>query len=120
MIFNSALFKVSDNSNVLSVKCFNLDDNSNDLVGLLFCASVKQTKVKGKLNRGDLVKVVIIRSKKKIDRHVGNFLSFDCNEVVLLDQKMNLLGTRIFGLVSLELRKKKKYLKLLSLSSYFI
>ncbi len=117
MILNCTLFRVLDNSNATFAKCFNM--SSKSLTDLPIFVSIKRTKTKGKLNKGDVCKAIIIRNKKKYSRYIGNFLSFDFNDIILLDMKNDMLGTRIFGLIPLELRKKT-YLKLLSLSSHFI
>jgi len=117
MIFNCTLFRVLDNSNATFAKCFNMSPKS--LIDLPIFVSIKRTKIKGKLNKGDVYKAIVIRNKKKYSRYIGNFLKFDYNDIILLDMKNDMVGTRIFGLMPLELRRKK-CLKLLSLSFYFI
>lgn len=115
MIYNNCLFKVSDNSNVGHAKCFNLLENH---VGSILHVSISKIISKGRYNKGSVLKGILIR-KKRIDRQTGNFLHFDSNELILLNQKSEVVNTRIFGLIPLELRKKR-LLKSLCLSSYFI
>ena len=119
MILNLSALKVCDNSGIKRVKCFKVYKSSVGIIGSLIYVRIKDVKSKSKLQKGDIVKGVIIRKKKMIDRGTGNFLFFDSNEIVLLNDKYELLGTRIFGPLPLELRKKG-YLKLLSLASTLI
>nr|YP_009476739.1 ribosomal protein L14 [Cryptomonas curvata]AVM81232.1 ribosomal protein L14 [Cryptomonas curvata] len=119
MIFNSSKLKVCDNSGVKHVKCFKVFKSYAGTVGSLVYVSVKDNKNKSKVQKGDIVKGIIIRNKKCMNRFTGNYILFDFNEIVLLNDKYELLGTRIFGPLPLELRKKNQ-LKLLSLASTLI
>lgn len=119
MILNLSKLKVCDNSGVKHVKCFKVYKNSFGIIGSLVYVSIQDSKSKSKLQKGDIVKGVIVRKKKMLNRGTGNFLFFDSNEIVLLNDKYELLGTRVFGPLPLELRKKG-YLKLLSLASALI
>jgi large subunit ribosomal protein L14 len=113
MIFNLSVFKVCDNSGVKSVKCFNIQKND---IGQ---ASIKDIRLKNKLKKGNTLNIVIVRRKRLLDRRTGGFISFDFNECIVLNQKNEFLGSRIFGPLPLELRKIRN-LKILSLSSGFI
>ena len=119
MILNCTLLKICDNSNVAYVKCFNMPKNPKNHIGLSFYASVKHIRYKGKLQKGDIVKGIVARSRKENNRQTGNFLSFDLNTAILLNEKNESLGTRIFGYIPLELRVKR-LLKLISISSSFM
>jgi len=119
MIINLSKLKICDNSGVKSVKCFKIYRNSIGTIGSVIYVSVKDTRNKGKLQKGHIVRAIIVRIKKVIGRFTGSFVFFDCNEAILLNEKHELLGTRIFGPLPLELRKKR-HLKLLSLASIII
>lgn len=119
MIINQTVLKVCDNSGVRYVKCFKVYTTSIGYVGSNIFASVKDIKTKSKLQKGDIVKGVIVRQRASLNRLTGNHLHFDQNEVILLNNKYEPLGTRIFGPLTLELRKKK-LAKLLSLASILI
>jgi large subunit ribosomal protein L14 len=81
--------------------------------------SVKSLKAEGKFLKGDVLKGIIVREKKNYHRCTGNYLKFDLNETILLNEKNEVLNAKISGLLPLEL-KRKKHLRLLSLSSHFI
>ena len=83
------------------------------------CVSAKILKNKGRFYKGGILKGMIIREKRIINRQTGNYLNFDLNEVILFNEKNEILNTRVFGLMPLELRKKK-FLRFLTLSSYFV
>jgi len=119
MIFNYCLFKVSDNSNATYVKCFNVCSKSNNFIGSSYFVSVKYIKGKGRFAKGETIKGIVIRCRKKFDRQTGNFLRFDLNEVILFNEKNEIPNNRTFGVLPLELRRKK-LLKLLCLSYCFI
>jgi len=119
MILNCSLLKVCDNSNVIYVKCFSIYIKFSRLIGSFLYVSVKNIKSKGVLRSGDIAKGMLVRRKKNIDRRTGSYLYFSSNDVVLLNMKGEVLGTRIFGLIPLELRKKR-FLRIVSISSNFI
>jgi large subunit ribosomal protein L14 len=116
MILTLTKLKVCDNSGVKYVKCFKIYKAFFGAVGSLLYTSIKESKNKYKYRKGDIVKGIVIRNKKVINRKTGNFLSFDSNDIILVDLKYDIIGTRVFGPLPLELRKKR-YLKLLSLAS---
>jgi len=119
MISTLTKLKVCDNSGVKNVKCFKVYKTFFGTVGSLVYISVKESKNKNKYKKGDIIRGIIVRNKKAINRHTGNFLSFDSNDIVLIDSKYDIIGTRIFGPLPFELRKKR-YVKLLSLASNII
>nr|YP_010835007.1 ribosomal protein L14 [Cryptomonas gyropyrenoidosa]WFQ82682.1 ribosomal protein L14 [Cryptomonas gyropyrenoidosa] len=116
MIFNSTILKVCDNSGVKTVKCFNVQRNCVN--GLLY-VSIKNSKIKSKFKNGNVIKALVVRKKKLLDRETGGFVSFHLNECIVLNQKYEFLGSRIFGPLPLETRKRRN-LKILSLASSFI
>jgi large subunit ribosomal protein L14 len=119
MILNSTILKVCDNSGAKYVKCFKIFKDLTGNIGSILYISVKSTYLNNKIHKGFVIKAIVIRTKNCQNRKNGNFISFNLNEVVLLNQKHEFLGTRIFGPIPLELRKKHS-LRLLSLSSYFL
>lgn len=119
MILNLTRLKVSDNSGVKYVKCFKIVKNYTGSIGSIVHVSIKSNKNKSKLEKGDISKGIVIRNKKFINRFTGDYLSFDSNDIVLLNDKYEILGTRVFGPLPSELRKKG-HLKLLSLASILV
>lgn len=119
MICKSSLIKVADNSGISYIRCLNIYKSYKFLIGSFMDVSLKYFSGKKKSFSSNTLKAIVIRTKQKVHRKTGIFLNFDVTEIILLDRKKDLIGTRIFGPIPLELRKKKK-LKLLSISSYFI
>jgi large subunit ribosomal protein L14 len=119
MIFNNCLIKVSDNSNVSYVKCFNIRKELKSFIGVFLYMSIKSLKTEGRLLKGDVLKGIIVRERKNYHRYTGNYLKFDLNETILLNEKNEVFNAKILGLLPLEL-KRKKHLRLLSLSSHFV
>ena len=119
MISTLTKLKVCDNSGVKNVKCFKVYKTPLGTVGSLIYVSIKESKNNNKYKKGDIVKGVVVRNRKIINRGTGNFLSFNSNDIVLIDLKHDIIGTRIFGPLPVELRKKR-YVKLLSLASSII
>jgi len=119
MIFNTSVLIVCDNSGVVFVKCFKVTKQISASIGTVVYTSVKLRKNKTKLQKVTIVKGIIVRLIKNMSRKTGIFIAFSLNEIVLFSNKNEPLGTRIFGPLPLELRKKN-YLKLLSLASIFV
>lgn len=84
-------------------------------VGDLFTASVKDANPGGVVKKSDIVKAVLVRSKKEFRRKDGSYIRFDDNAAVILDNQNNPRGTRIFGPVARELREKN-FMKIISLA----
>jgi large subunit ribosomal protein L14 len=84
-------------------------------LGDVIVASVKKAIPGGDVKPGDVVKAVVVRTKKAARRDDGTYVRFDRNAVVLLDNEMNPRGTRMFGAVARELREK--FNKILSLAA---
>lgn len=84
-------------------------------VGDIIVASIQKAIPGGGVKSGQVVKAVIVRTKKKIRREDGGYVSFDSNAAVLVDAENNPRGTRIFGAVARELRDRK-FMKIVSLA----
>ena len=84
-------------------------------IGDVVVASVKKATPGGVVKKGDVVKAVIVRSKKGLRREDGTYIRFDENAAVIIREDKNPKGTRIFGPVARELREKD-YMKILSLA----
>jgi len=119
MISNTSKLNVCDNSGILRVKCFKTNNKTSVTLGSVIYTSVKLRKPKTKLVKLNIVKGIIVRLTKNVSRNIGFYFVFSSNDIVLFNDKNEPLGTRIFGPLPLELRKKK-FLKLLSLGSTFI
>lgn len=120
MIQTQTILKLGDNSGVRFAKCIQVYNQKNvGSINSFVLVSIKNVRLKGKIKKGDLLKAIIIRLKYKINRKTGNFFLNNENTIVLLNKKNELYGTRIFGPVSNELRKKN-FLKLLALGSAVI
>jgi len=118
MIQEETELKVADNSGAKRVKCFKVLGGSRRRyagVGDIIVCSVKDADPKGNVKKGDVVKAVIVRTKRYIRRKDGTKLRFDENSCVLIDDKNNPRGTRIFGPVAREVRDRE-FIKIASLA----
>lgn len=118
MIQQESELEVADNSGAKRVKCFKVLGGSKRRyahVGDIVVASVQDALPDGAVKKGDVVKVVIIRTKSYIKRKDGTKIRFDTNSCVLIDDKKNPRGTRVFGPVAREVRDRE-FLKISSLA----
>lgn len=118
MIQQETELEVADNSGAKRVKCFKVLGGSKRRyahVGDIVVASVQSATPDGGVKKGDVVKVVIVRTKSYIKRKDGTKIRFDTNSCVLIDDKNNPRGTRIFGPVAREVRDRE-FLKISSLA----
>ena len=120
MIHNETNLVVADNSGARSVRVFRLYGGSirksSSLGDVVLCA-VKDAIPNGKVKKGDVVKGVIVRTKKAVNRPDGSTISFDDNAVVIINEDGTPRGTRVFGPVARELRDKgDKFMKIISLA----
>jgi large subunit ribosomal protein L14 len=118
MIQNETRLKIADNSGAKEVLCFRILKGSNTKyasVGDIVKATVKKAIPDGMVKKGDVVEVVIVRTKKEIRRRDGSYIKFDDNAGVIIDANKNPKGTRIFGPVARELREKD-FMKIVSLA----
>lgn len=116
MICNQTLFNVTDNSGAKLVKCFKIPKYFNTDIGTMVYVVVKKVKNSQKLKEGIVIKGMVVRTKFVFDRLSGNFINFNTNDVILVNNKEELLCTRVFGPLILELRKKQK-VRILSIGS---
>jgi large subunit ribosomal protein L14 len=110
--------KVADNTGAKELMCFKVLGGSRRRyanIGDVVVASVKKAAPGGNVKKGDVVKAVIVRSRKGVRRQDGTYIRFDENAAVIVRDDKNPRGTRIFGPVARELREKE-YTKILSLA----
>ena len=118
MIQQQSRLKVADNTGAKELMCIRCLGGSHRKfagVGDVIVASVKSAIPTGVVKKGDVVKAVIVRSKKGVKRPDGSYIRFDENAAVIIKEDKNPRGTRIFGPVARELRDKE-YMKILSLA----
>ena len=84
-------------------------------IGDIIVVAVKEAIPNAKVKKGDVLKAVVVRTKKEIRRPDGSFIRFDDNSAVLINNQREPLGTRIFGPVARELRAKR-FMKIVSLA----
>lgn len=107
MIQQETNLLVADNTGAKRVRCFKVLKGSKRRyagVGDIIVCSVKEADPKGSVKKGDVVKAVVVRTKKYIRRKDGTLLRFYDNSCVIIDDKLNPKGTRIFGPVAREVR----------------
>ena len=118
MVQQQTILKVADNSGAKEILCIRVMGGSfrrYGNIGDVIIASVKKETPGGGVKKGDVVKAVIVRTKKGIQRNDGSKIRFDENAAVLIRDDKTPRGTRIFGPVARELRDKD-YMKILSLA----
>jgi large subunit ribosomal protein L14 len=118
MIQMQSHLDVADNSGARRVQCVKVLGGSKRKyasLGDIIVVSVKEAIPNGKVKKGDVHKAVIVRTAKEVRRADGTYIRFDNNSAVLLDQKGEPVGTRIFGPVARELRAKQ-YMKIVALA----
>ena len=118
MIQQESRVKVADNSGAREVLCIRVLGGSGRRyasIGDTIVASVKEATPGGGVKKKQVVKVVVVRTKKEIRRNDGSYIRFDDNAVVILNANDEPRGTRIFGPVARELRDRD-YMKIVSLA----
>ncbi len=118
MIQMQSHLDVADNSGARRVQCIKVLGGSKRKyasVGDIIVVSVKEAIPNGKVKKGDVHKAVIVRTAKEIRRADGSYIRFDTNSAVLIDNKGEPVGTRIFGPVARELRARQ-YMKIVALA----
>ncbi|MBF8264173.1 MAG: 50S ribosomal protein L14 [Dehalococcoidia bacterium] len=119
MIQTYTRLKVADNTGARQIMCINIPGNSRRRyaeIGDIIVAAVKQATPGGSVKKGEVVKAVIVRLKSNYRRQDGSYIRFDENAAVILDEKNNPKGTRVFGPVARELREKN-FMKIVSLAA---
>jgi large subunit ribosomal protein L14 len=118
MIQQQSRLKVADNSGAKEIMCIRVAKGSHHKyagVGDVITASVKVAAPGMPVKKGEVVKAVVVRTRKKIKRPDGSYIRFDENAAVLINEQMNPRGTRIFGPVARELRDRD-FMKIVSLA----
>ena len=118
MVQMQTYLKVADNTGAKEIMCIRVLGGTRRRyanVGDVIVASVKKATPGGTVKKGDVVKAVIVRSRKGMRRDDGSYIRFDENAAVIINPDKNPVGTRIFGPVARELRDKD-YLKIASLA----
>jgi len=111
--------RVADNTGARQIMCVNIPGGTRRRyahLGDVIVAAVKQAIPGGTVKKGDVVRAVVVRTVKPTRRHDGSYVRFDENAAVIIDEKNNPRGTRVFGPVARELREKN-FLKILSLAA---
>jgi len=118
MIQVETFLKVADNSGARKLQCIKVLGGSRRRyasVGDVIKVSVKEAIPRGRVKKGEIYSAVIVRTRKGVRRKDGSLIRFDSNAAVLLNNQLQLIGTRIFGPVTRELRTEK-FMKIISLA----
>ena len=118
MIQQESYLKVADNTGAKEIHCIRVLGGSKRKfgnIGDIIVASVRKAAPGGTVKKGEVVKAVIVRTKRGIRREDGTYVRFDENAAVIIKEDRNPRGTRIFGPVARELRDKD-FMKILSLA----
>lgn len=119
MLQQESILKVADNTGareVLLIRVLGGGRKRYASVGDRIVVTVKEAITSGNIKKGEISKAVVVRTKKKIHRKDGSYISFDDNACVLINTSGEVKGTRIFGPVPRELRERQ-YMKIISLAS---
>ncbi len=118
MIQSYTRLKVADNSGAKIIMCINIPGSSRRRyagLGDIISASVKEAVPAGQVKAGEVIRAVVVRTKKSYRRPDGSYIKFDDNAAVILSDKQLPRGTRIFGPVARELREKD-FMRIVSLA----
>ena len=118
MIQPESYLKVADNTGAKEIKCIRVLGGSKRKfgnIGDVIVASVRKATPGGTVKKGEVVKAVIVRTKRGVRREDGSYVRFDENAAVIIKDDKNPRGTRIFGPVARELRERD-FMKILSLA----
>ena len=118
MIQEESYLKVADNTGAKEIHCIRVLGGSKRKygnIGDVIVASVRKSTPGGTVKKGEVVKAVIVRTKRGVRREDGSYVRFDENAAVIIKEDKNPKGTRIFGPVARELRERD-YMKILSLA----
>ena len=112
------MLDVADNSGAKRVMCFHVVGGSRKryaTLGDVIVVTVKEAIPQSTVKKGDVAKAVVVRTAKEVRREDGSYIRFDRNAAVLINAQGEPMGTRIFGPIARELRRKK-FTKILSLA----
>ncbi len=118
MIQMQSILQIADNSGAKKVQCIKVLGGSHRRyagIGDIIKVSIKDAIPRGKVKKGDVYNAVVVRTAKGVRRKDGSQIRFDNNAAVLLNSKLEPIGTRIFGPVTRELRSER-YMKIISLA----
>jgi large subunit ribosomal protein L14 len=118
MIQTETRLTVADNSGAKALMCIKVLGGTRRryaTLGDVIVVSVKEAIPNSKVKKGDVLKAVVVRTKKEVRRVDGTYIRFDDNSAVLINNAMEPIGTRIFGPVARELRAKR-FMKIISLA----
>ncbi len=118
MIQAETRLTVADNSGARVLYCIKVLGGSKRRyagIGDIIVVSIKEAIPNAKVKKGDVLKAVVVRTKKEIRRPDGSYIRFDDNSAVLINNQREPMGTRIFGPVARELRAKR-FMKIVSLA----
>jgi large subunit ribosomal protein L14 len=118
MIQQYTLLKVADNSGARRIRAITPLGGGSGLVcsiGDIISASVRAADPESKVEKGKVVRAVVVRARKEVRRKDGSYIRFDDNAAVIIDKQGEPVGTRVFGPVGRELREKK-FMKIVSLA----
>lgn len=118
MIQEQSRLEVADNTGARSVKCIKVLGGSKRRyagVGDIIKITVKEAAPRGRVKKGEIYNAVVVRTAKGVRRADGSLVKFDTNAAVLLNAKLEPIGTRIFGPVTRELRTER-FMKIVSLA----
>ena len=118
MIQAETRLKAADNSGAKVLYCIKVLGGSRRRyasIGDIIVVSIKEAIPNSNVNKGDVFKAVVVRTKKEIRRQDGSYIRFDDNSAVLINDSKEPIGTRIFGPVARELRAKR-FVKIISLA----
>ncbi|NOY78420.1 MAG: 50S ribosomal protein L14 [Calditrichaeota bacterium] len=118
MIQVQTKLNVADNTGAKKVMCIRVLGGTRRKyasIGDIIVVTVKSAIPGGSVKKGDVSKAVVVRTKKEVRRQDGSYIRFDENAAVLIDDRLEPRGTRIFGPVARELREKE-FMKIISLA----
>jgi len=117
MIQQESKLKIADNTGAKEIGTIKVlgSGKRSATVGDLIVASIKDAAPGGAVNKGDVIRAVVVRTKQGFKRRDGSYIRFDENAAVIVDEGNNPRGTRIFGPVARELRDKN-FMKIISLA----
>ncbi|WP_319371409.1 50S ribosomal protein L14 [Ilyobacter sp.] len=118
MVQQQTILNVADNSGAKKIMVIRVLGGSRrrfGKIGDIVVASVKEASPGGNVKKGDVVKAVIVRTRKELRREDGSYIKFDDNAAVVLNNNLEARATRIFGPVARELRAKN-FMKIVSLA----
>ena len=118
MVQQQTILNVADNTGAKKIMVIRVLGGSRrrfGRIGDIVVASVKEAIPNGNVKKGDVVKAVVVRTRKELIRADGSYINFDDNAAVVLNTNLEIKGTRIFGPVARELRAKN-FMRIVSLA----